>query len=160
MCPHILLHASLASPCHRCRRKSEDGLETTDAFITRQGGYIFFFAALLQVDHSAPPEAIERAWGWFARLLNRLPANRVTATAILSFLKSAGFRLYGSYGRQFHKLLVLISGEFLRRLEGAGDQDVRAAHTRIRSYLDDREFLEQPEGRVMPMEDQSSLIRA
>jgi len=39
------------------------------------------------------------------RLLNHLPANRLTATALDAFLKMAGFRMAAAYGRQFVKLL-------------------------------------------------------
>ena len=39
------------------------------------------------------------------RLLNHLPANRVTATALDAFLRAAGFRMAAAYGRQFEKLL-------------------------------------------------------
>lgn len=145
---------------HVCvRRKTDGALEGTDPFITRTGGYMLFFGALLQVD-GAPPEALERAWAWLARALNRLPATRLTASSLLNFLKMAGFRLHREYGRQFFKLLLFVNDEFLRRLEAAGDPDARAAHTRIRTYLQDREFQEEPEGRRMPVNGVSDDVRA
>ena len=51
------------------------------------------------------------------RLLNELPATRVTATAVDAFLQVAGFKLYALYGRQFVKLLHYIDHVFLEDLK-------------------------------------------
>jgi hypothetical protein len=51
--------------------------------------------------HARATRAVRRA----RRLLNQLPANRLTATALDAFLKVAGFRMAAAYGRQFLKLL-------------------------------------------------------
>lgn len=140
-------------------RKADGALESGDAFVTRMGGYVLFFAALLQVD-GAPPEALERLWAWLARALNRLPPDRLVASSILNVLKMAGFRLHREYGRQFFKLLLFVNEDFLGRLEAAGDPDARAAHTRIRTFLQDREFQNEPEGRRMPVAGVSDELRA
>lgn len=108
----------------------------------------------------APAEVLERAWAWLARALNRLPATRLTASSILNVLKMAGYRLNREYGRQFYKLLLLINDDFLRRLEAGGDPDARSAHTRIMTYLQDREFQSEPEGRRMPQTGMSDNVRA
>lgn len=42
---------------------------------------------------------------WRCRLLNALPANRVTATAVDAVLKVAGYRMHLAYRGQFSKLL-------------------------------------------------------
>ena len=49
--------------------------------------------------------AVLMGWGAPSRLLNHLPANRATATALDAFLKAAGYRMAAAYGRQFEKLL-------------------------------------------------------
>ena len=65
------------------------------------------------------------------RLLNALPATRLTATALDAFLQVAGHRLYGAYGRQFVKLLHCVDDEFLgdlRKVRGV----VSAFNFRVR----------------------------
>lgn len=51
------------------------------------------------------------------RLLNELPATRVTATSVDAFLQVAGYRLYALYGRQFVKMLHYIDQVFLADLK-------------------------------------------
>ena len=51
------------------------------------------------------------------RLLNELPATRVTATAVDAFLQVTGFKLYALYGRQFVKMLHYIDHIFLEDLK-------------------------------------------
>ena len=48
--------------------------------------------------HPCPPSLL-------CRLLNALPANRVTATAVDAVLKVVGWRMNTAYRRQFTKLL-------------------------------------------------------
>ena len=64
------------------------------------------------------------------RLLNHLPAARMTATALEAFLKAAGFRMNCVYGRQFHKLLGHIDSVFLPDLEKQGDPEARPVMSR------------------------------
>ena len=52
-----------------------------------------------------------------SRLLNVLPATRITATAVDAFLSVGGFRLYSLYGRQFVKMLHYIDQVFLEDLK-------------------------------------------
>ncbi len=62
-----------------------------------------------------------------SRLLNALPATRLTATALDAFLQVAGHRLYGAYGRQFVKLLHCVDDEFLGDLRKVGGAVVRVS---------------------------------
>ncbi len=94
------------------------------------------------------------------RLLNALPASRLSATALEAFLKAAGFRLNAAFGRQFHKLLTYIDSVFMPDLAKQGDPDARAVHSRLRSYMHDRQFLKEPEGRRMPVSDLSGREHA
>ena len=64
------------------------------------------------------------------RLLNHLPAARMTATALEAFLKAAGFRMNRVYGRQFQKLLGHIDSVFLPDLEKQGDPEARPVMSR------------------------------
>lgn len=51
------------------------------------------------------------------RLLNGLPANRTSATALHAFLQTAGFRMHQEFKAQFIKLLQCIYDDFRKRLE-------------------------------------------
>ena len=43
---------------------------------------------------------MEGAWAFLAALLNAVPPNRLSATALLAFLQTAGHALCAEYGRQ------------------------------------------------------------
>ena len=103
---------------------------------------------------------IDRVGGWVNRLLNSLPASRMSATALEAFLKTAGFRMNAAFGRQFHKLLAYIDSVFMPDLARQGDPDARAVHSRLRSYMHDQQYLKEPEGRRMPFSDISAREHA
>lgn len=50
------------------------------------------------------------------RLLNSLPANRATGTALVAFLQTAGYRLFMVYKGQFIKVLKYIFDNFYPKL--------------------------------------------
>ena len=54
---------------------------------------MMFYAALLQ----STPAGLKSAWVFMARFLNGVPANRLSATALLGFVKNAGFMLHQQY---------------------------------------------------------------
>ncbi|GAB4823632.1 hypothetical protein N2152v2_010678 [Parachlorella kessleri] len=134
--------------------------ESTDDFVGRMQGYVLLLAAVTQSDNPANPHGLAQAWAYIARLLNALPANRITATALDAFLKVAGYRLHGTYRGQFMKLLRYIDSEFLGHLSKQNDPDARAVFTRIQTYLKTGRFMRPPEGRDMPQSDASSYDRA
>lgn len=94
------------------------------------------------------------------RLLNALPANRVTATAVDGMLRAAAFRMCEAYRGQFMKLLRYIDAYFLPALATSNDPDARAVFTRIQTFLKTGRFGQPPEGRNMPQTDASSYDRA
>ena len=134
-------------------------LETTDNFCRRIQGFMLFYGAYTQCDNSRHPHGINHAWAWASRLVNRVPPNRFSATALESFTKHAGFALWSAYGAQFGKILDVIAGEFLPTLEAKDDADSRPVVSRMRTYLNERRFLKPPEGRAMPNTDTSSNTR-
>ena len=73
--------------------------------------------------------------GCDCRLLNHLPAARMTAMALEAFLKAAGFRMHRVYGRQFQKLLGHIDSVFLPDLEKQGDPEARPVMSRCAAAL-------------------------
>jgi hypothetical protein len=50
---------------------------------------------------------MEGAWSFIAALLNSVPPNRPSASALLAFLQTAGHAICGQYGRQVRPLLEL-----------------------------------------------------
>ncbi|KAL4440598.1 hypothetical protein ABPG75_003599 [Micractinium tetrahymenae] len=134
--------------------------ESTDEFVGRMAGYLMLYAAALQSDNPQNPHGLQHAWTLLARLLNALPTNRITATAVDAVLKVAGFRMHLAYRGQFSKLLQYIDREFLPALGTSNDPDARAVYTRIQTFLRTSQFTKPPEGRDMPQFDASSYDRA
>ena len=134
-------------------------LENTDNFCLRLRGFMLFYASYAQADHARHPHGLPAAWAWLSRLLNKVPPNRFSATALEAFLKHAGFAMHAAYGRQFGKLLDVVDREFLPSLEAKDDADARPVVSRTRTYLNERGFLNPPEGREMPVTDTSSTTR-
>lgn len=134
--------------------------ESTDEFVGRMAGYLMLYAAAMQSDNPQNPHGLQHAWTLLARLLNALPANRVTATAVDAVLKVAGYRMHLVYRGQFSKLLQYIDREFLPALGTSNDPDARAVYTRIQTFLRTSRFTQPPEGRDMPQFDASSYDRA
>lgn len=134
--------------------------ESTDEFVGRMAGYVMLYGAAMQSDNPQNPHGLQHAWAMLARLLNALPPNRVTATAVDALLKVSGYRLHQAYRGQFSKLLQYIDHDFLSALGTSNDPDARAVHTRIQTYLRTSQFAKPPEGRDMPQFDSSSYDRA
>eukprot|EP00884_Botryococcus_braunii_P002466 jgi/Botrbrau1/1221/Bobra.0163s0028.2 len=138
--------------------KREPEWESTDEYLGRMKGYVLFYAAILQSD--TYPEGPGTAWTFLARLLNHLPGNRIVATALDAFLKVAGYKLHLTYRGQFLKLVQYVGENTLSDLDRHGDHEARAVHARLETYLQNRAFEVQPEGRTLPESDLSSLERA
>jgi nucleoporin GLE1 len=134
-------------------------LESTDAFCSRVRGFMLFYAAYAQVDHAKHPHGLPFAWSWVARLLNKVPPNRFSATALEAFLKHAGFAMHRAYGVQFGKMLDVVFSSFLPELVEKDDPDARPVVNRTLTYLNERGFLKSPEGKDMPLTDTSSTTR-
>ncbi|KAK9822710.1 hypothetical protein WJX81_005965 [Elliptochloris bilobata] len=134
--------------------------ESTDEYVGRMQGYIAFYAAFLQAEQPGHPHGLEHAWTFCARLLNHLPANRSTATALDAFLKAAGYRMAAAYGRQFMKLLQVLDSAFMADLSRQADPDAKAVHSRLATYLRSAAWRQEPEGRALPQSDSSSYDRA
>jgi nucleoporin GLE1 len=94
------------------------------------------------------------------RLLNNLPSNRLTATALEAFLKVAGYKMFNTFRGQFGKVLQYIEATVLTDLVKHGDVETHAVQARLESYLTSRDFQIEPEGRHLPQHDYSSEIRA
>ncbi|KAJ9507996.1 hypothetical protein QJQ45_021330, partial [Haematococcus lacustris] len=68
--------------------------ESHDQYLQRLEGCMLLYGALVQVDEAAHPHGLDHGWSWLARLLNALPASRITAKALIFFLRPAGYALH------------------------------------------------------------------
>ncbi|XP_020111645.1 protein GLE1 isoform X1 [Ananas comosus] len=124
-------------------------LESDEAYLTSIAAYMKLYAAMIQTEINGikNPHGLKEGWKWLAMFLNHLPANTSTAYALEAFLKMAGFALYKRYGCQFLKILNVISRSFLPALKKQGTK-VRADPIKnLEHYLDNKVYLQEPEGR-------------
>ncbi|KAF8390531.1 hypothetical protein HHK36_025058 [Tetracentron sinense] len=129
--------------------REEDGkIESTDHYLERLESYMKLYGALIQteVDGIQNTHGLKEGWAWLARFLNALPANIYTAVALEAFLKMAGFALFRKYKSQFRKILNIISRNFLDALKARGDPKLNPVITRLKSYIETNQFLQEPEG--------------
>jgi nucleoporin GLE1 len=105
-------------------------LENTDSTCLRLRGFMLFYAAYTQVENAKHAHGLAHAWSWVSRLLNKIPPNRFSATALEAFLKHAGFAMNAAYGKQFHKLLRLVQSDFIPKLVEKGTSPGIPNHTR------------------------------
>jgi len=142
------------------REASSVSVENEEEYVGRLQGYIRLYAAILQNDSPAGDFGLSEAWSYVALLLNGIPSSRYSASALDAFLSIAGFRMYTRFRRQFEKLLAYVSVYFLGDLRDSKDPDANAVAARLESYIQSKVYLQPPEGRAMPMRDESSYSRA
>ena len=68
---------------------------------------MLFYAAYMQVDRTHP-HGMPTAWSWVSRLINKVPPNRFSATALESYLKHSGYTMHLAYRGQFGKILDVV----------------------------------------------------
>ncbi|KAF6263423.1 GLE1-like protein-domain-containing protein [Scenedesmus sp. NREL 46B-D3] len=78
--------------------------ENADEFVSRMTAMVLLYGAIVQTATPGNPAGLEHGWAWLARCLNALPPTRPSATALMSFLAHAGYRMAAVYGRQFQKV--------------------------------------------------------
>ncbi|OMO71964.1 Glycoside hydrolase, family 1 [Corchorus olitorius] len=133
-------------------QEDQDGkIESSKDYLKRLESYMKLYGALVQTEVPGCPNfhGLEQGWAWLARFLNALPANIYTAVALNAFLQMAGFALFTNYKSQFIKLLNIVSGNFLNALRAQEDPELRPIMAEIQAYLEDKKFLQQPEGRTL-----------
>ncbi|KAK6252439.1 hypothetical protein QUC31_014159, partial [Theobroma cacao] len=153
-------------------REDDGKIESTKDYLKRLESYMKLYGALVQTEVAGGQNVhgLKEGWAWLARFLNALPANIYTAVALNAFLqwrhnfhwvnnrsgvlKMAGFALFRKYKSQFMKLLNIISENFLNALRAQQDPELRPIMAEIQSYLEDKKFLQEPEGRAL----QGSLL--
>lgn len=123
-----------------CRRDEQDETkwETANDYLTRVSGALRLYAAyLVYTDPSA-------LWGYAAAMLNSVPPNRTTATALLGFLQAGGHVLWRRYGRQAIKLFAVVQRDWVPALAKQGAA-AAAEMTQLRLYCESG-YRDEPEG--------------
>ncbi|KAL6634661.1 hypothetical protein ACP70R_027332 [Stipagrostis hirtigluma subsp. patula] len=132
--------------------QEENGqLESTESYLTYVVAYVKLYAAMIQTEIKGTrhPHGLAEGWKWLAMFLNALPATTATAYALHAFLKMAGYALHKKYGSQFMKILDVISRCFLPALKDQGNRIQSEAVNNLQNYLNDKIYLEEPEGQYL-----------
>ncbi|CAL5057337.1 unnamed protein product [Urochloa decumbens] len=132
--------------------QEENGqLESTESYLTYVVAYVKLYAAMIQTEIKGVrhPHGLAEGWKWLALFLNALPATTATACALHAFLKMAGFALHKKYGSQFLKILDVISRCFLPALKDQGNKMQSEAANNLQNYLNDKIYLQEPEGQYL-----------
>ncbi|CAN1228971.1 mRNA export factor GLE1 [Linum grandiflorum] len=140
--------------------KEENGqIETAKTYKDRMRAYMSLYGALVQTEVPGFQNQLgpKEGWSWLARFLNSLPANEFTAVALIAFLETAGFVLYRKYKSQFGKMLHIVQNEFVKGLTDRNDTELTLITREIESYITNKRFLQEPNGRRM--EDQRMLSK-
>lgn len=93
-------------------------------------------------------------------MLNNLPPSRITASALMAFLKIAGYSLFKTYRRQFFKVLLYVHSTFLVKLANDEDAEAKAVYMRLQSYLQRQDFMKPPQFKALKLEAESRAIHA
>ncbi|XP_010528080.1 PREDICTED: protein GLE1 isoform X2 [Tarenaya hassleriana] len=156
--PKHIVYSEMAFASKEAYRKAigfqetEGKIENVDNYLKRTESYMKLYGALVQTEipNVRNIHGLEEGWAWLARFLNRVPANRVTATALNAFLQMAGFALHRRYKTQFLKILNVAHEHFLAKLRTKQDSsELGPIVMEITSYLDDKKYLQEPEGRSL-----------
>ncbi|KAL2332722.1 hypothetical protein Fmac_013935 [Flemingia macrophylla] len=137
-------------------REDEGKMESTEDYLKRLESYMKLYGALVQTETTNVQNlhGLKEGWAWLARFLNTLPANQYTAVSLNAFLQMAGFALYKRYKSQFLKMLNVVSKNFLVDLKSRNIPELTRTITEIQTYIEDKKFLQEPEGRSL----QSNLL--
>lgn len=133
--------------------KSSLKLSTTniDLELKKLSALTKFYAAIMQTDRSfllkrlfpqksfegKNPYGIEAAWEFMAGLLNSEIQVTTTVVVLGSFLRVCGWLLQRTYGKQFFKIIVCISRNFLPKIKEKTPKEFMGPVERLGMLLDD-----------------------
>ncbi|KAJ1667745.1 hypothetical protein EV178_001213 [Coemansia sp. RSA 1646] len=125
------------------KEKDDDELETENIYVERMAGMIALFAAIVQTtDASGVADAqkhllsIHLGWTWLARMVNLSP-RAISPLLVHTFLSIAGPSMLAAYGKQLHKLLDVLAGEWIAEIKSSKDPVAVAATSNLCGFLDD-----------------------
>lgn len=139
------------------RADDEGRLETEDAYLERQMGYVRLLAAVCQTEGAPPGMDMAAAWTWLARAANRAPSAS-SASALLAFLQTAGWALERAYPRQTPKLVRAVARHVVPAL-GTATEGQKMARKRVELFLEESaRGMAEPEGRRISATQKSSQV--
>eukprot|EP00210_Caulerpa_lentillifera_P007020 g6714.t1 len=136
-----------------------ESFESDSNYLTSHARLVQLYAALLVAAPKGEVFGMEEGWQYLSRLLNALPPNRITATALYAFLEFAGNRLFSTYGRQFEKILKFVEKRFIAEM-GQEQGDDASTVSRLNTYILLQQYLEVPRCLEVPMNEESRALRA
>jgi nucleoporin GLE1 len=104
------------------KRKSEGKYEDPAVYTDRMCGYVTYWGCFVTISmgknfSGAHPVPVSHAWQMLARLANT-PAPSLTDThyaVVSAFIDAGGLKFLQAYGRQGHRLLMLLTGPWIQQ---------------------------------------------
>lgn len=115
----------------------EGVVEKQDKFLKRMSGIFrlhcaIWIAGTPRFLNSANPHGLCYGWQWLASFINLRPEPDICATLLLDFFTVCGSQFFKNYGKQFVKVIKLISTDYLAILQ---DIDEGGPKTRLEVFL-------------------------
>lgn len=117
---------------------NEDGVvEKQDKFLKRISGIFRLYCAIWIAKmprflQGSNPHSLNNAWKWLASFINLKPEPDICATLLTDFFTVCGSEFFKHYGRQFTKIIKLISTDYLAILQNI---DEGGPKTRLEVFL-------------------------
>ncbi|XP_050664141.1 mRNA export factor Gle1 [Leptidea sinapis] len=115
----------------------EGVVEKQDKFLKRMSGVFQLMCAIWIAKppsfiRATNPLGIKCGWQWLASFINLKPEPEICATLLHDFFNICGFEFYKYYGKQFTKVIKLISTDYLKILQNI---DEGGPKTRLEVFL-------------------------
>ena len=76
------------------------------------------------------------------------------------FAKVTGHGLHQHYRAAFQRLLKTVELQYLPKLRDCGDEDATVVLHKLQAYMSQSQYLNPPQGSMIPLNDESSRTRA
>lgn len=115
----------------------EGAVEKQDKFLKRMSGIFrlrcaIWIAKTPRFLNTSNPHGLRFGWHWLASFINLKPEPEISATLLHDFFHVCGSEFFKCYGRQFRKIIRLISTDYLAILQNI---DEGGPKTRLEVFL-------------------------
>ncbi|KAJ2724462.1 hypothetical protein GGI07_001974 [Coemansia sp. Benny D115] len=120
------------------KEKEEGELESEGIYCERMAGMLALYAAILQTPQLANkpnPLPVSHAWAWLARMIN-MPPRSISPLLVQTFLSIAGTSMAAAYGKQFTKVMDVLSTAWIPSIADSSPSAI-AAKSNIRGFVDE-----------------------
>ncbi|XP_045502729.1 mRNA export factor Gle1 [Colias croceus] len=116
---------------------TDDVVEKQDKFLKRMSGIFrlrcaIWIAKMPSFIRASNPHSLKFGWQWLASFINLKPEPDICATLLHDFFTVCGSEFYRYYGKQFTKIIKLISTDYLNILQNI---DEGGPKTRLEVFL-------------------------